>query len=224
MDIGRAFGYIFDDERWGSKVLAGGLLNLVPVLNLATLGYTLRTLRNVAAGEARPLPAWDNLGDDLAKSLVAFAAYALYALPLVFILAVSTIFSAVAGRLGAHEGLRGILWLCGTVLSCLVATYALLLAAWLPAATVRYAQAGALAAFFQFKEVWAFIARDPAGYVVALFASWLAALVALVVGSVFCFVGIAFTALVAGLVWAHLMGQLAYQAQKGSNWAVPDSF
>ena len=214
MDIGRAFGYIFDDERWGNKVLAGGLLNLVPVLNLATLGYSLRALRNVAAGEARPLPAWDNLGDDLAKGLVAFAAYAIYALPLLLMLAVTTTFSAVAGRLGAHEGLRGMLWMCGTALSCLVATYTLLLAAWLPAATVRYAQVGALAAFFQFEEVWAFIARDPGGYVVALLASWLGALVALVVGSVFCFVGIAFTALAAGLVWAHLMGQLLRQASQ----------
>lgn len=224
MDIARAFGYIFDDERWGSKVLAGGLLNLVPVLKLATLGYTLRALRNVAAGEARPLPAWDSVADDLAKGLVAVAAYAIYALPLALMLAVSTVFSAAAGRLGAHEGLRGMLWTCGTVLSCLVASYVLALAAWLPAATVRYAQVGALAAFFEFSGVWAFIARDPGGYVAALVASWLGALVALVAGSVFCFVGIAFTALMAGLVWAHLMGQLLRGAHKGRNWAVPDSF
>lgn len=223
MDIARAFGYIFDDEHWGRKVLAGGLLILVPVLNLATLGYTLRALRNVAAGEARPLPKWDNLADDLAKGLVAFAAYAIYALPLALMLAVSTVFSAVAARLGAHEGLRGMLWMCGTVLSCLVASYALLLAVWLPAATVRYAQVGALAAFFELAEVWAFIARDPGGYIVALVASWLGALMALAVGSVFC-VGIVFAPLVAGLVWAHLMGQLVRGAHKGRNWAVPDSF
>lgn len=212
MDIGRSFAFIFDDERWGNKVLVGGLLNLVPVLNLATLGYALQALRNVAAGESHPLPSWDSLGDHLARGLVAAAAYAAYTLPLVLLLAVTTIFSGVAERLGAHEGLRGMLWPCGTALSCLVGLYTLLLAAWLPAATVRYAQAGVLAAFFQFAEVWAFIAGNPGGYVVALLVAWLGALAALVVGSVFCLVGIAFTALVAALVWAHLMGQLVRQA------------
>jgi len=216
MDVGRAFSYIIDDERWSNKVLAGGLLNLVPVLNLATLGYTLRTLRNVAAGEAQPLPAWDSLGSDLAKGLVALAAYAIYALPLILVLAVTTILSAVAGKPGAHEALRGMLWLCATALSCLVATYALLLAAWLPAATVRYAHDGLLAGFFQFSETWAFIARDPGGYVVALLTAWLATLAALVVGSALCLVGIAFTAFVAGLVWAHLMGQLLRLGPQGT--------
>ena len=33
MDIGKAFSFVFEDERWVSKVLLGGLFMIIPIVN-----------------------------------------------------------------------------------------------------------------------------------------------------------------------------------------------
>ena len=36
MQLGRAFSYVFEDEKWLTKTLINGLLNMIPIINLAT--------------------------------------------------------------------------------------------------------------------------------------------------------------------------------------------
>ncbi len=54
MDIGKSFGFMFKDESWISRVLVGGLLGLVPILNFVIYGYMLEVIKNVS--EDRELP------------------------------------------------------------------------------------------------------------------------------------------------------------------------
>ncbi|NOK63647.1 MAG: hypothetical protein GFH27_549297n11 [Chloroflexi bacterium AL-W] len=64
MNIGKAISYVFEDERWISKVLLGGLIAAIPILNFAAIGYMIKTARNVAYGNPRPLPEWgEDFGD-----------------------------------------------------------------------------------------------------------------------------------------------------------------
>ena len=77
MDIGKAFGFVFEDEEWIKKLLLGALITLIPVFGQFTLmGYIVAVIRNVLAGSYRPLPEWENLGtyfkDGLMVSLVGF--------------------------------------------------------------------------------------------------------------------------------------------------------
>ena len=48
MDIGRSFTYMFDDEKWLSKILIGGIINMVPILNFASWGDMLEATENTA--------------------------------------------------------------------------------------------------------------------------------------------------------------------------------
>ena len=50
MDFGKAFTFAFDDKEWVTKLLIGGILSLIPIVNLVVVGYTLKTLKNVADG------------------------------------------------------------------------------------------------------------------------------------------------------------------------------
>ena len=68
MDFGKAFGYVFEDEGWVSKVLIGGLVALIPIIgSLVVSGYSYKIAQNVARGAARPLPEWNEFGDALAR-------------------------------------------------------------------------------------------------------------------------------------------------------------
>ncbi len=216
MDISESFAFIFEDEGWLNKVLIGGLVGLIPVVGLATAGYWLHTLKNVAAGKPRPLPEWGRVGDYLAQGLVAGAACAVYALPLVLLMATTTGLSALAGRSGNLDLVSGLAHLCVSALACLAGLYALFLGLWLPAAAVRYAQWGVFAAFFEFGEVWRFVARNLSGYIVALLVAWLAGVAAALIGAVFLLVGMAFTGFAASLIGAHMLGQLLREAPQAT--------
>ena len=48
MDIGKAFGFVFEDEEWVSKVLIGGLIFLIPLIGqFAVIGYSFKVAQNV---------------------------------------------------------------------------------------------------------------------------------------------------------------------------------
>ncbi len=211
MDIGKSLTYMFDDERWLNKVLIGGLIGLVPILNFALTGYALRTLKNVAAGAARPMPDWDDLGNDFVKGLLVTVAGIVYALPLLipFVPIVGLIaVSAIAGDSGGAEGIQAALGLGTAGLWCLAVPYILLVAAWMPAATVNYAMAGDFRAFFRFSEIWGLVRRNAGNYVVVLLIALVANQVAGWLGALVLVIGAAFTGFWATLVYGHLLGQL----------------
>lgn len=207
MDIGRSVGYVFEDRDWGRKVLIGGVVNLIPIVSLAAIGYTVRTLRNVATGAERPLPEWDDFGGDFIKGLLVAVAGLIYSLPAILVNVVLSVLSAVA-QSGRSDESAGVVGLCVAGLGCLVALYALVVALWTPAATMNYAASGEFSAFFQFGRIWGLISQDLGGYLLALLVSAAAAFVAALAGIVLCVIGVAFTSFVAMLVYAHLLGQL----------------
>lgn len=78
LDFGRAFQYFFEDPDWVKKLLIGGLFQILAMLLVGVpflIGYFLRIVRNVARGEARPLPEWDDLGALFTEGLRGFGLY-----------------------------------------------------------------------------------------------------------------------------------------------------
>ena len=69
MNLGRGLRFPLDDPQWLPKVLIGTLVSLVPILNVAGVGYMLDVTRNVVAGRETPLPEWDNFGDKFVRRL-----------------------------------------------------------------------------------------------------------------------------------------------------------
>ncbi len=155
-----ALHHPFAGRDSAKKLVAGSLLNLIPGLNLLTLGYALRLMRDVLAGEETELPPWEGWGGlflDGVRVLVVGVA---------FVLAPATLH-----WLGAGEVL--------TVLAFGVA------AALEPMALVRLASFGRLGAAFEIGKIWQDVRLLFSGYFPAVLA-WLAALFAyglLLVGS-----------------------------------------
>ena len=83
MDIGKAFGFVFEDEKWVSKVLLGGLFFLIPIVNFAVIGYMLKVAQNVAQGNPRPLPEWGGgeFGNHFMRGLHGIVIQIVYQLP-----------------------------------------------------------------------------------------------------------------------------------------------
>jgi len=159
MDIGKALGFVFEDEEWPTKLLLAAAVSVVPFFGGVTLtGYTLAVLRNVKAGESRPLPGWEALGQYFADGLSYWIATLVYSIPFLILacpIAAVWILPAVGGEnqdlAGALAAVAGI---ATAGLGCLMLLYAVLL--WLLAAAlqIQYADRGSVASCLQFGQVF----------------------------------------------------------------------
>lgn len=138
MEFKRALSFPTADPNWVGKVLIGTLISLVPILNLAGIGYTADVMRNVAQGRETPLPEWDNFGDKFVRGLLIAVIQFLWSLPLFVVMCPMYIvmFASAANNNGELSG--GAAALVG-LLGLLVAVAALVLAPLMYVAHVRYA-------------------------------------------------------------------------------------
>jgi hypothetical protein len=223
MDIGKSFGYVFEDPDWITKVLVGSLIVLISIvlspilvglLGFAILyGYGLEVLGNVRRGETVPLPAWqDRWGEWLILGLKLLVATFVWGLPII----VFSVFMTIGGALTDSQGgevIGGLLLAC---FGCLMALWTILLLVVTPGIYVRLADTERLSSALQFADIIAFT-RDNLGdvliaVIVYAVASTIIALVAGLVGALLCLVGLIVTIPVATfyttLVQSHLYAQV----------------
>lgn len=207
MDWGKSFTYIFDDKEWVTKVLIGGILGLIPIVNFAVVGYALRVLKNVAEGAEQPLPGWDDFGDYFVKGLVATLGAMVWAIPLIALALFAGLLSAVTGYDTEAGRVAAPIVLCIWSMSCLSAVYGLFMGLVLPSAYTHYALSGDFGAFFRFGDIFQYIRANLGNYIIALLLAFVAQFVA-GFGVILCCIGVVFTEFWATLVGSHLLGQV----------------
>jgi hypothetical protein len=215
VDFGRSFSFVTEDPEWVKKILIGGAFTLACGLLVGVpfvLGYFSRTLRNVVAGEPRPMPEWDDLGGLFSEGLRLTAVYLLYTLAILAVMAalgcvVMLPVMALAGHGSDPSGAISALGGLGIVaLWGLVMVASLALAVYLPAALARSSLRGTVQDGFAWREIFAFITANLGNYLLALVIYLLASFLSQF-GIVLCCVGI-FPAVFWGyMVLAVALGQ-----------------
>ena len=208
MEIGKAFGFVTEDEQWITKVLIGGLIQFVPLLGtIAILGYSYRVAQNVARGNPRPLPAWGEFGDFLGRGFMALVIQIVYLLPLIVLYGVFAFLTvagaAAAGDSEAGAGVVGLLTLCFIPIQLIAALVCGLAAL---AAIMRYLATDSLGEAFKFGEVIATLRNHIGSFLMILAVGILAGLVA-GLGVIACGIGVLFTTFYAQCVIGHVIGQ-----------------
>lgn len=197
MDIGKALGFVFEDEQWFTKILLGAAIMLIPVFGqLAVAGYVIAVIRNVMAGNPRPLPDWSDLGRKFMDGLMVTIANLIYGIP-IWIIICPIMFAWLLPMLGpiiggkdtdvvgtlttAFTGIAGLLTVAGL---CLASLLGILLTLLLPVLQIRYARSGQLGACFQVGEVFRFLFANIGPIIIATLILWVAGLAVGVVMSV----------------------------------------
>jgi hypothetical protein len=217
MDIGKAFSFVFEDEEWFVKILLGAVIVLIPIVGqFALFGYGIAIIRNVKAGDPRPLPAWNNLGDFFLDGLKFWVATLVYAIPFIIFLC-PLILVWVLPALGAENEdlaamLAGVSGIVSLMLGCLAALYGILLSLLTPVVQIRYAETGEIGPCLAIGEVFRLLMDNLGSILVAVvLGGVVGSLVMSIAGTVT--LGLL---ILPGSVWlkalsSHLYGQIARQ-------------
>jgi hypothetical protein len=221
MDIGRAFGFVFDDEEWITKILIGGIVFLIPIVNFAAYGYMLQVGRNVMQDNPRPLPGWSDFGDHFMRGLYYIVISLVYAIPIIIVSCIMQFIIPILGAAGGDEAAAagaGLMLVCFVPLIIILSLVVYML---LSAALVRYIQTDSVGQALQVGTVWNMVRSSPGTYGMLLLVAILAGLVASL-GIIACGVGVLFTSVYAYAVIGHTMGQVARQEGGTMATSTPD--
>jgi hypothetical protein len=218
VDFGRAFTSVTEDPDWIKKVLIGGVFALLSSILVGipfVLGYWSRTLRNEAAGVARPLPDWDDLGGLFSEGLRLTGVYLVYLLVVFLVvgglgcLVMSPLMLLGSARHGDFDPSQAVGALGGLAMLAfygLLMLASLAMALYLPAALARASLRGSVADGFDWRAIVAFIKANLGNYLLSLVV-YLAASLLAQFGVILCCVGIFPAAFWSYTVAAAALGQ-----------------
>jgi Protein of unknown function (DUF4013) len=222
MDIGISFGYMFEDKDWVKKILIGGVLSLIPIVNFVTLGYLVQVVRNVRDGQALPLPEWDQFGEYFMSGLWLFLIFLVYSIPIIILACLQGVGSVVLGSSsGGNEAdtAATAIFFVSTCFSCLMGLWGLVIGVLSPAIIVRFAETGQFNSALRLGEVFGVISANVGNYVIVMIIIWIASGIIAPLGMIACVVGVIFTNFWAYLVSGNLLGQLASEARTTAPYA-----
>ncbi|RRR69531.1 MAG: DUF4013 domain-containing protein [Candidatus Viridilinea halotolerans] len=223
MDLGKAFSYPFDDDQWVTSILICGVLIFVPIVGWLMIGgYALEAARNVASGNPRPLPKWENYGEKLRLGFNGFLIAIVYAIPIIILSVLMACFPMFGAATGSEEAVGMMMLLVFFCLFPLIFIISLAIQPLILAATARYLQTNSLGAAFQVSDVVAMVRGDLGGWFILWLLQILCSLVAQAGGVVI--IGIFFTIPYAQAVFGHLLGQKLIQLQGQAPVAYNDPY
>lgn len=174
MNIEKSFSFVFNDQKWVSKLGMGALITFIPILNLSWTGYMVGIIRNVMNGSPEPLPTWDDLGKKFMDGLLLTVGGLVYALPIIIVFCLPLSFMIIPAILAGNSDLQDIasaiaglgsaLFFC---LLCVFILYALALSVVYPAILVVFAREGTLASCFKFREIFGLIRQNSSAFITA---------------------------------------------------------
>lgn len=179
MDISGSFQFPSKDKDWVTKVLIGGVINLIPVVNLIASGYILTLMARSIEREQEELPKWDDWGGYFMKGLMVAVITLVYCIiPLgVMMIGLVPMIAGAAMERGGGAALAGV----GVLMIIIGALLFIPILLILPMAILVYAKTGEFGAAFAFGDIISKIKVNLGDYIIIL-------VVALVAGAVLGFV------------------------------------
>ncbi len=211
MDFGKAFTFVFDDPDWLKKIAINALIGLIPLIGaIYLLGWGLEVARRVATRRAAPLPDVD-FSTFLGHGFKAFVVALIYTAPLWLLSILFGIITAIGGSIG-EDAVMAISTIGSLCLGLFSLVFGLLLGVLLPAAMTRTVVMGTIKDGLDFRAVWALVSGAVGPYLLTLVGTMLAGLLAGIVGSLACGIGIIFTMAYYQVVMGHFYGQAYLEA------------
>lgn len=209
VNFGKAFTYIFDDERWFDKLIVPVLVSLVPVVGmLAFTGYIIRTVKNVIQNEINPLPDFQ-FGEDLGRGFRFILIGLVYSLPILLVSLLMFVPMMASNNNDSVSVIGVIFMVFGGMLMLL---YSLFLMFIQPIAMANFAMKDTFASGFEIGRFFKRLGNNFSAWLLVIAGTILASIIS-PLGSIVFGIGAFVTTAYSQLMVAHLSGQ-AYVASE----------
>lgn len=180
MDIGRAFSYVFEDRSWIGKVVIGGIINVIPIVQFASSGYIIEQIDNNSRGEYTPLIEWEDFGKKFMDGLIMMLGVLVWSLVGIFFLFLSVIPAVISSEAGYNTGIPFI-----AILGSLIAVLWFMLVGFVyPAILMNFSKKRNFASCFEFSNIFSYISADLGSYLTGIVVIIAAAVLAGFVASI----------------------------------------
>lgn len=209
MNFGKAFTFIFDDERWFDKLIVPILVSLLPIVGgIALTGYLLRTIKNVVQNEIDPLPDFQ-FGEDLGRGFRFFLVGLVYSLPIMLVVGLMAIPMFALNNNDSVSALGVIVLIFGGLL---MLVYGLFLMFVQPIAMANFAVKDTFASGFELGNFFKRLQSNFSAWLLVIAGMLIASIIS-PMGSIVFGIGAFVTTAYSQLMVAHLTGQ-AYAASE----------
>ena len=140
IDLEKAARFPTTNSEWKRKVLIGGLLNIVPIINFLSIGYAYMVFRRAVERGPMDLPEWEDWGKLFLRGLILFVIALIYNIVSLVLVLVHPVIGLLA---------------------------AIAVALLFPAAMAQYAVKENFADAFQLKLIWETIQQNKNDYFLA---------------------------------------------------------
>lgn len=189
--LGDNLTYMFKEPDWLTKLLVGGLLAMIPVVNFVTAGYGLQVINNLRGDKTPTLPKWgERFGDMWVDGLKLFVIGLIYSIPVWLISLVTGLPAAFLAN--ATDDPNGFSVLAGGA-ACLGGLLSLIVGAlilfWGLGAITNFAvNDGEFGAAFQFGKIWSIVKGNVGKMAMAVVAAVVASFLVGLLSSVLLFI------------------------------------
>lgn len=211
-DVGQVLKYPFDDQKWMEKILIGGALNVIPIINFFSTGYALESLRAGTRGEMT-MPVWEDWGDKFVAGLMVFVIGFIYMLIPGLIMLVSGAGGLMGMRYYGEVGMG----IAAVGVAMLTIVIGMVLAFFLPMALAHFTVEDRIGAAFEFSEILRRVRAVFGEYLVAvvLFLVFSTILGMICVIPIVGWIVFLFGVFYLQVVFANLVGRLYSEASAG---------
>ena len=207
MNFGKAFTFIFDDERWFDKLIVPILVSLIPIVGpLALSGYVIRTIKNVIENENDPLPEFQ-FGEDLGRGFRYFLIGLVYGLPIMLVIGIMMIPLLALNNNESISALGVIVPIFGGLLLFVYGFFLMLIQ---PISMANFAMKDTFASGFELGNFFKRLGKNFPAWLLVLAGMLIASIIS-PMGSIVFGIGAFVTTAYSQLMVAHLTGQ-AYVA------------
>ncbi len=216
MQFGKPFSFVFEDPDWFKKVAIMGLVSLIPILGqIVLLGWMLDIMKKMINRDQVTLPNLD-FGGQLSRGFGGFVVGLVYAIPLIVLAIIQSIFIAVLTGMAEGDAaeVAGVASIAVAVcFGLLYFVLGILLYLVYPIAYGRYAEFGKISEALKFGVVFGLVKKAIGPLFIALIGALIASLIA-PLGAIACGIGVLLTLVYSMAITGHFFGQ-AYMIATG---------
>ncbi len=204
MDIESAVKFPTEDENWVVKVLIGGIISLIPIVDLLATGFCLKVMKETI-NRTPKMPEWGDWGELFVKGLIGAIISFIYLLIPVIVIAAMT--GGAVFSMGMRSGMPFPMMISAMVIGGLLAV---LFGFFVPMALAMYVSDGSMSDAFRIKEVVSRIKSVLGEYITAYIVIILLSVLLLLISGIpiIGWLIATFGSFYVGVVAAHMFGEV----------------